>query len=170
MRIAHHHATTLAFCRELQVPVEVVRYQLDSSYLYQQNATALAGRRIRVREARTDLDGYVAELLSKAVSQGDLDQELTRDDRENLLEYLRRAGALDERARIVVLRGVEKWRSARVERPPRIESWPVSAVGLRLSADDAAGGGRQRSAAGRLCRTPQRQDRVSCRGSRDPPA
>ena len=99
MRIAHHHATTLAYCRELQVPVEVFGIHSDGSYLYQQNATAVAGRRLRVREARTDLDGYVAELLSKAVSQGDLDQELTSDDRENLLEYLRRAGALDERAR-----------------------------------------------------------------------
>ena len=99
MRIAHHHATTLAYCRELQVPVEVFGIHSDGSYLHQQNATALAGRRLRVREARTDLDGYVAEMLSKAVSQGDLDQELTSDDRENLLEYLRRAGALDERAR-----------------------------------------------------------------------
>ena len=98
MRIAHHHATTLAYCRELQVPVEVFGISSEGSYLYPRNATALAGRRIRVREARTDLDGYVAELLSKAVSQGDLDQELTRNDRENLLEYLRRAGALDERA------------------------------------------------------------------------
>jgi monoamine oxidase len=98
MRIAHHHATTLAYCRELQVPLEVFGINSEGNYLYQQNAAALAGRRIRVREARTDLDGYVAEMLSKAASQVDLDQELTNDDRENLLEYLRRAGALDERA------------------------------------------------------------------------
>ena len=69
MRIAHHHRTTLAYCRELQVPVEPFNVNCDSAYVYQQNAPRLAGRRIRVREARTDLDGYVAELLSKAVSQ-----------------------------------------------------------------------------------------------------
>lgn len=99
MRIAHHHTTTLAYCRELQVPVEVFSINSDSAFLYQQKASALAGRRIRVREARTDLDGYVAELLSKAVSQAELDQPLTNDDRENLLDYLRRAGALDEQGR-----------------------------------------------------------------------
>lgn len=96
MRIAHHHRTTLAYCRELQVPVEAFSVNCDSAYLYQQNAARLAGRRIRVREARADLDGYVAELLSKAVSQAELDQPLTRDDRDNLIEYLRRSGALDE--------------------------------------------------------------------------
>ena len=79
------------------MPVEPFNVNCDSAYVYQQNAPRLGGRRIRVREARTDLDGYVAELLSKAVSQAELDQRLTRNDRENLIEYLRRAGALDER-------------------------------------------------------------------------
>jgi monoamine oxidase len=99
MRIAHHHTTTLNYCRELQVPVETFCISCDSTYLYQQNSAALAGKRIRQREARTDLDGYVAELLSKAVSQAELDLPLTKEDREALLDYLRRAGALDEGGR-----------------------------------------------------------------------
>jgi monoamine oxidase len=96
MRIPHHHTTTLAYCRELGVAVEPFCVGCDSTFLYQQKAAALTGRRIRVREARTDLDGYVAELLSKAVSERELDLPLSKDDRERLLEYLRRAGALDE--------------------------------------------------------------------------
>jgi len=96
MRISHHHHTTLAYCRELQVPTEVFVPDCESAFLYQTRGT-LAGRRIRLREARADFDGYIAELLSKALSQSQLDQPLTVEDRDRLLTYLRRLGALDER-------------------------------------------------------------------------
>jgi len=95
MRISHHHRTTLAYCRELQVPVEVFVADSDSAYLYQTRSSTLTGRRIRLREARADFDGYIAELLSKSLSQAQLDQPLTNEDREKLLAYLRRLGALD---------------------------------------------------------------------------
>jgi monoamine oxidase len=94
MRISHHHHTTLAYCRELQVPVEVFVPDCESAWLYQTNG-ALAGRRIRLREARADFDGYIAELLSKALSQAQLDQPLTAEDRDRVLAYLRNLGALD---------------------------------------------------------------------------
>jgi monoamine oxidase len=96
MRIPHHHQTTLGYCRELQVPVEVFIADADSAFLYQTRSSALAGRRVRLREARADFDGYIAELLSKALSQTQLDQPLTNDDRDRLLAYLRRLGALDQ--------------------------------------------------------------------------
>src|SRR3989304_687127 len=86
MRISHHHHTTLAYCRELQVPVEVFVPDCESAYLYQTRG-ALAGRRIRLREARADFDGYIVELLSKALSQTALDQPLTADDRGRLPAY-----------------------------------------------------------------------------------
>ena len=97
MRISHHHKTTLAYCSELQVPVEVFVADAESAYLYQTRSSTLAGRRIRLREARADFDGYIAELLSKALSQAQLDQPLTAEDREKLLAYLRRLGALDQK-------------------------------------------------------------------------
>jgi monoamine oxidase len=96
MRISHHHRTTLAYCRELQVPTEVFVPDCESAYLYRTRGT-LAGRRIRLREARVDFDGYIAELLSKALPQAQLDQPLTAEDRDRLLAYLRRLGALDQR-------------------------------------------------------------------------
>jgi monoamine oxidase len=99
MRIPHHHSAVMAYCRELEVPIEPFCNQCDSAYLFQTNASALAQRRVRQREARTDLDGYVAELLAKAVAQDKLDEPLTADDRENLLAYLRQAGALAEQDR-----------------------------------------------------------------------
>ena len=94
MRIPYHHQTTLAYCRELQVPTEVFVPDCESAYLYQTRGP-LAGRRIRLREARADFDGHIAELLSKALSQTQLDQPLTAEDRERVLAYLRRLGALD---------------------------------------------------------------------------
>lgn len=96
MRISHHHHTTLAYCRELRVPVEVFVADSESAYLYQTRSSTLAGRRIRLREARADFDGYIAEMLSKAVSQTQLDRPLTTEDRERLLAYLRGLGALDQ--------------------------------------------------------------------------
>lgn len=96
MRISHHHHTTLAYCRELGVATEVFVPDCESAYLAQTRG-ALAGRRIRLREARADFDGYLTELLSKALSQTGLDQPLTADDRDRVLAYLRALGALDER-------------------------------------------------------------------------
>jgi monoamine oxidase len=55
MRISHHHHTTLEYCRELQVPVEVFAVTSDSTYLFQHTAAALGGQRIRLRAARADL-------------------------------------------------------------------------------------------------------------------
>lgn len=96
MRISHHHHTTLAYCRELNVATEVFVPDCESAYLAQTRGP-LAGRRIRLREARADFDGYIAELLNRALGQGQLEQPMTADDRDRVLAYLRSLGALDER-------------------------------------------------------------------------
>ena len=74
---------------------EVFVPDCESAYLSQTRGP-LAGRRVRLREARADFDGYIAELLSKALSQTQLDQPLTAEDRDRLLAYLRNLGALDQ--------------------------------------------------------------------------
>ena len=99
MRIPHHHSAVMAYCRELEVSIEPFCNQCDAAYLYQTRTPGLARQRVRQREARTDLDGYVSELLAKAVAQDKLDEALTATDRENLLTYLREAGALGEQDR-----------------------------------------------------------------------
>ena len=95
MRISHHHRTTLAYCRELQVATEVFVPDCESAYLAQTRGP-LAGQRIRLREARADFDGYIAELLSKALSPARLDQPLTKEDLDRVLAYLRGLGALTQ--------------------------------------------------------------------------
>lgn len=94
MRVAYHHTTTLHYCRELGVPIETFAQLSEASFLYQTKTPTLQARRVRTREVHSDLDGYVAELLSKAINANTLDDALSSDDKERFLEYLRSRGAL----------------------------------------------------------------------------
>jgi monoamine oxidase len=46
MRISHHHHTTLGYCRELRVPVEVFVPDCESAYLFQTRGTLAVGQLI----------------------------------------------------------------------------------------------------------------------------
>ena len=83
-RIPGHHTTTLGYCRELGVPVEVFNNVNDSAYYLVKDLP-----RVRLREARADLRGYVDELLAKAIRRDALDRPLSADDKDALIEYLR---------------------------------------------------------------------------------
>ena len=96
MRIAYHHSTTLAYCRELGVPVETFALLSEAAYIYQTRQPGLKNRRVRQREVHTDLDGYVAELLTKAVSSHAVDDVLSQEDRQRLIAYLQAKGAIVE--------------------------------------------------------------------------
>lgn len=93
MRIPQHHTITLDYCRELGVPVEPFLNSNEDAFLHS-TAGSLAGRRVRHRAARADMQGYVSELLEKAVDTHALDQDLNADDRERLVAFLRREGSL----------------------------------------------------------------------------
>lgn len=79
---------TMDYCRELGVRLETFVNNNASAYVH------IDGRTVRARTARADMYGYVAELLAKATDTGALDRKLTADDRERLLEFLRRFGDL----------------------------------------------------------------------------
>ena len=49
---------------------------------------------IEQREAINDMRGHVAELLAKAIRQGAMDQEITTNDQERMLAFLRNFGDL----------------------------------------------------------------------------
>jgi monoamine oxidase len=86
-RIAQHH-TTLEYCRRLGVAVEV--FVNDNA-----DAWVEGGGVVRRRRAvRADADGYVAELLVKAIGTGGLDAELPAEEREALVDHLRAVGAV----------------------------------------------------------------------------
>jgi monoamine oxidase len=93
-RFPQHHIT-IDYCRELRVPIEPFGNLNEAAYLYTaRGAGPLARKRVRFREARADLSGYVAELLAKAVRSSELDQRLSPQDKDALLHYLASEGGL----------------------------------------------------------------------------
>ncbi|MCM3789716.1 FAD-dependent oxidoreductase [Domibacillus indicus] len=92
-RIPQHHVT-VDYCKELGVPLEVFCNVNEYAYYYQENVGGLANQRIRKQAIKADTRGFVSELLAKAVNKSALDQELTKEDREKLMDYLKREGDL----------------------------------------------------------------------------
>jgi monoamine oxidase len=85
---------TVDYCRELGVPLEMFANTNANAYFYQQDAGMTPGHPVRRRAAKSDTFGYIAELLAKATDQGALDRELTPQDKERLLEFLRQFGGI----------------------------------------------------------------------------
>ena len=92
-RIPYHHHAIFDYCRRLNVALEP--FQMLNYNALVHNSQAFGGKPRRYREVQSDFTGHVAELLAKCATQSKLDQEVTREDRESLLEALRDWGALD---------------------------------------------------------------------------
>ena len=91
-RLPSVHTTMLGYCKELGVPLEV---EVNTSRCALMQADHLnGGRPVQQRQMINDTRGHVSELLAKAINQGALDQEITRDDKERMLEFLRQYGDL----------------------------------------------------------------------------
>src|SRR5260370_5827761 len=92
-RIPYHHRAILDYCKRLNVGLEPF-IQLNHNALL--HATrAFAGTPQRIRDIKTDFQGQISELLAKATQQGKLDDAVSKEDRENLMQALRSWGALD---------------------------------------------------------------------------
>jgi len=92
-RLPYHHRGILGYCKRLGVPLEAFVQVNYNAYLH--NSQAFGGKPQRYREVKADYQGHVAELLAKASRQNALDDSVTREDQEKLLESLREWGALD---------------------------------------------------------------------------
>ncbi|MGF1663837.1 MAG: flavin monoamine oxidase family protein [Kineosporiaceae bacterium] len=86
-RIAGHHVT-LDYCRELGVAVEVFVNDNPEAFVESRGTVR------RRRGALADLDGYVSELMVKAVGRGALDEDLSVSDRNALVQHLHDVGAV----------------------------------------------------------------------------
>ncbi|WP_416196949.1 flavin monoamine oxidase family protein [Pseudomonas sp. Teo4] len=86
-RIPYHHYAILDYCRQFKVPLEPFIQTNYNALLH--SSSAFGGKPQRYRAVQADYQGHVAELLGKSVNQGSLDQAVTREDREKLLESLR---------------------------------------------------------------------------------
>jgi len=92
-RIPYHHRALLDYCRRLNVVLEPFVQLNHNAYLH--SSRAFGGAPQRIRAVKADLQGHVSELLAKVAQQGKLDEALTREDQEILLQALRSWGALD---------------------------------------------------------------------------
>ena len=129
-RFPQHHCT-IDYCRELRVPIEPFGNLNEAAYLHREHGGPLSGRRVRYREARADLTGYVSELLAKAVRASELDQRLSPGDKEALLHYLREEGNLSPRDFAYHgggRRGFVTWPGAALEAGAVGEPFPLAAL------------------------------------------
>ncbi|HTV96456.1 MAG TPA: flavin monoamine oxidase family protein [Steroidobacteraceae bacterium] len=96
-RLPHHHRGMLHYCKLLGVQLEPFIQVNYNAYLHGQSA--FGGQPQRYRTVKADYDGHVAELLAKVTQGGQLDAEVSAEDRERLLESLKDWGALDKNYR-----------------------------------------------------------------------
>lgn len=92
-RLPSIHPTILGYCRKLGVELQVEVNTSRSSFL--QNDAANEGKPVVQRRVVNDTRGHVSELLMKSVKGGALDQDLSAQDREKMLAFLRVYGPLD---------------------------------------------------------------------------
>ena len=93
-RIPYHHHAILDYCRRFGVALEPFIQLNHNAYLHA--TEAFGGRPQRIREIKADFEGAIAELLAKATRQGALDEAVSKEDQEILLEALRSHGGLDK--------------------------------------------------------------------------
>ena len=92
-RISHHHEFLLGYCREFGVPLEPFINVNSAALMHSPNHFESAPQ--LSRQVHSDTRGRIAALLTTAINQNALDQELSPSDRANLLSLLRIFGDLD---------------------------------------------------------------------------
>jgi monoamine oxidase len=92
-RIPYHHRAVLDYCKRLNVALEPFIELNHNALLHA--STAFGGRPQRIRDIKADFQGQVSELLAKVTEQGRLDEAVSMEDREILLQALKSWGALD---------------------------------------------------------------------------
>jgi monoamine oxidase len=92
-RIPYHHRALLDYCKRLDVTLEPFIQLNHNAFLH--SSRAFGGAPQRIRAIKADFQGQISELLAKAVKQKKLDEAVTAEDQEILLQALRSWGALD---------------------------------------------------------------------------
>jgi len=91
-RLPSIHTTMLGYCRELGIRLEV---EVNTSRCALFQADNLnGGGPVQQRQVTNDTRGHVSELLAKSINKGALDQDLTAEDKERMLTFLREYGDL----------------------------------------------------------------------------
>jgi monoamine oxidase len=92
-RIPYHHRAVLDYCKRLGVTLEPFVELNHNAFLHA--TSAFGGIPQRIRDVKTDFQGQISELLAKVTQQGKIDESVSKEDREVLLQALKSWGALD---------------------------------------------------------------------------
>jgi monoamine oxidase len=89
-RLPSHHQGMLGYCRKFGVELETEVNLSRSAKMQSPNANG--GKPFRLRQAVADARGHVSELLAKAINRGRLDDQLTLEDRDRMIAFLKLYG------------------------------------------------------------------------------
>ncbi len=98
-RLPYHHRRVLHYCQVLKVPLEI--YVMSTTANLFERQQAFDGQALVRRRLDTDARGYISELLAKAIREECLEQEVSGEDREKMLDLLRVFGDLNDRDEFV---------------------------------------------------------------------
>jgi monoamine oxidase len=93
-RIPYHHNAILDYCKRFGVVLEPFTQLNHNAFIHASDA--FGGKPQRIRAVKADFQGHVAELLAKTTAKGRLDEGVSHEDQEILLEAMREWGALDK--------------------------------------------------------------------------
>ncbi len=93
-RLPYHHRRVLHYCQELNVGLEI--YVMETMANLFQRDKAFGGKAMVRRRIANDIQGYISEMLAKAVNQNALKEDLNEEDRSRLLCLLKNFGDLGE--------------------------------------------------------------------------
>jgi monoamine oxidase len=91
-RLPYHHRRVLHYCEQLDVKLEVYIMQTMANVF--QTDKAFGGKAQVRRRIYNDIQGYISEMLAKAVNQKSLNENLNDEDRNNLISLLQNFGDL----------------------------------------------------------------------------
>ena len=185
-RIPHHHYAVLDYCRRLGVALEPFVQLNHNAYLHKPGASSAARQSVSAR-SRPIFRAASPNFSPRRRNKGALDDEVTKEDREILLEALRELGGLDRdyryragpiASRISRLRTPtrrrplgppEGWRADRAQRYPDLAAVgrPAELSDLRIPDYDVSAGRRHgQDRRGFWART-RRRDPLQRQGRRD---
>lgn len=93
-RLPYHHRRALHYCQELNVGLEI--YVMETMANLFQRDRAFGGKPQIRRRIANDIQGYISEMLAKAVNQNALKEDLNEEDRNRMLCLLKTFGDLGE--------------------------------------------------------------------------
>ena len=93
-RIPSFHHNLLAYCKELGVELEFFVGENNNAYI--QDDAFLGGKPVRIKDYKTNVRGFLGEMLAKSMSEQEMNEPFTELEAENLLSIIHSFGDLRE--------------------------------------------------------------------------